>query len=120
MILQKVVFEHQNRNAISVDDFYYRGYEEKLGDRKGTGVRGLAAAFIKQGKIIDRFLILDQTGCRLEIYTFFKDENSFQEFVNHPIALAARDFWAGRNWTRTIEKIEVADYLNVSQRMRSN
>lgn len=120
MILQKVVFEHTNRNAVSVDDFYYRGYEEKLGDRKGTGVRKLSADFIRRGKIVDRFLILDKTGCRLEIYTFFKDEQSFQEFINHPITEAARDFWEGRDWTRTVEKLTVADYLNVSQRMRSN
>jgi len=118
MILQKVTFDHPGRNASTVDDFYYRGYEEKLSGKKGTGVRRLAAEFIKRGKIIDRFLILDDTGCKLEIYTFFKDEQCFQEFINHPITLSAKDFWEGRAWTRTIVKIEVSDYLNVTQRMK--
>ena len=84
MILQKVIFEEKNRNGTSVDDFYYRGLEEKLQGKKGTGVRALAADFIRQGRILDRFLILDETGCKLEIYTFFKDEESFSEFINHP------------------------------------
>lgn len=117
MILQKIIFVEENRNATSVDDFYYRGYEDKLNGKLGTGVRKLAADFIREGKIIDRFLILDKTGCSLEIYTFFKDEESFNEFINHPISFEAKEFWEGRNWKRiaTVEKVN--DFLNVRSRM---
>jgi hypothetical protein len=117
MILQKITFEEENRNGKSVDDFYYRGLEEKLQGKKGTGVRALAADFIRQGKILDRFLILDETGCKLEIYTFFKDNESFDEFVKHPINQHAKVFWENRKWRRTVEKITITDFLNVRNRL---
>ena len=50
MIFQKVTFVEEGRNASSVDDFYYRGYEEKLKGKKGTGVRRVAADMIRDGK----------------------------------------------------------------------
>lgn len=117
MILLKVIFEETNRNGTSVDDFYYRGLEEKLQGKKGTGVRALAAEFIQQGKILDRFLILDHTGCKLEIYTFFTNEETFSEFVNHPINQNAKMFWQDRNWQRTVTKTVVADFLNVRNKL---
>ena len=117
MILQKVIFEEKNRNGTSVDDFYYRGLEEKLRGKKGTGVRALAADFIRQGRILDRFLILDETGCKLEIYTFFKDEESFAEFIDHPINQNAKMFWQDRDWQRTVTKTVIADFLNVRNRL---
>lgn len=118
MILQKITFEEENRNGKSIDDFYYRGYEEKLQGKKGIGVRALATDFIRQGKILDRFLILNDTGCKLEIYTFFKDEESFDEFIKQPIVQHAKVFWEDRKWHRTVEKSIVVDFLNVRNRLQ--
>lgn len=118
MILQKITFEEENRNGKSIDDFYYRGYEEKLQGKKGIGVRALATDFIRQGKILDRFLILNNTGCKLEIYTFFKDEESFDEFIKQPIVQHAKVFWEDRKWHRTVEKAIVVDFLNVRNRLQ--
>jgi hypothetical protein len=55
--MQKVTFKHVDRNATTIDDFYYRNIQDKLNGKKGTGVRVLAAEFIKLGKALDRFVI---------------------------------------------------------------
>ena len=117
MILQKVTFFHKDRNAVSVDDFYYRGYEDKLMGKKGTGVRRVAAELIKQGKILDRFLVLLDNGCRLEIHTIFKDRSALEEFISHDITDSARDFWKDREWVKTVELIEIKDFLSVRSKL---
>jgi hypothetical protein len=113
MILQKVTFHEPNRNVSSVDDFYYKGYEEKLQGKKGTGVRRVAADMIRTGRILERFLILKNNGCTLEIYTIFKDQDSYDFFTNHKIILAAREFWKDRNWEKSIETINIDNFLSV-------
>ena len=58
MIMQKVTLTHKDRNAKTVDEFYYKDMEEQLAGKKGTGVRALAGDFIRWAKqIID---VLDQ------------------------------------------------------------
>ncbi len=57
MIMQKTTITHKNRNAKTVDEFYYAGMEEQLAGQQGTGVRLLAGDFIRQGKVLDRFLV---------------------------------------------------------------
>lgn len=113
MILQKVTFIEEGRNASSVDDFYYRGYEEKLQGKKGTGVRRLSADMIRKGNILERFLILKDNGCTLEIYTVFKDKQSYDFFINHKLTTHAKDFWQGRNWKKTVEIIDITNFLSV-------
>jgi hypothetical protein len=117
MILQKTIIIEKNKNAISVDDFYYRGMDEKLNGKKGTGVRGLAATFIKLGKILDRYLILRDEGCTLEIYTIFNTMEDLNEFTQHPIAVNARNFWVEQNWYKSTEVIPIQDYLTVRNRV---
>ena len=113
MILQRVTFTEADRNASSVDDFYYRGYEEKLQGKKGTGVRRLAADMIRKGHILERFLVLKNNGCTLEIYTIFKDQQSYDFFINHKLTTGAKDFWQGRNWEKTVEIFDIKDFLSV-------
>jgi hypothetical protein len=117
MILQKVTFKHGGRNAISVDDFYYRGIEDKLEGRKGTGIRSLAADFIRQGKAIDRFLILKEDGCVLESYMIFKTMEHLNEFNRHPINLRAGNIFADKGWSKTVEVFPIQDYLNVRDQL---
>jgi hypothetical protein len=117
MILQKVTFTEKNKNAETVDDFYYRNMEDKLNGRKGTGVRNLAADFMREGKILERFLVLKDDGCVLEIYTIFKTMDDLNEFTFHPISVKARDFWSEKNWTRSIEVFPINDFLNVKNKL---
>jgi hypothetical protein len=117
MILQKVTFKHTGRNATSVDDFYYRDITDKLNGRKGTGVRSLAADFIRQGKALDRFLILKDDGCTLESYMIFKDMECLNEFSRHPINLRAANIFADKGWSKTVEVLPIQDYLNVRDRL---
>lgn len=113
MILQKVTFIEEGRNAVNVDDFYYRGYEEKLKGKKGTGVRRVAADMIREGKILERFLVLKNNGNILEIYTIFRDKQSYDEFINHQLTKGAKDFWEGRKWIKTVEIFDISDFLSV-------
>jgi len=117
MIMQKVTITHKDRNAKTVDEFYYKDMEEQLAGKKGTGVRALAGDFIRQGKALDRFLILKDNGCVLESYILFKTVEDLNEFSNHPVSIGARSFFAEKGWTRTIEIYPVDDYLNVRDRL---
>jgi hypothetical protein len=119
MILQKVTITHPSRNATSIDDFYYRGYEEQLGGRLGTGVRKLAADFIREGKILDRYLILRDSGCTLEIYTLFINRSALNEFTEHPIRKTSRDFWQDRDWDMTMDIINVQEFMSVKSLIES-
>lgn len=114
MIFQKVTFVEEGRNASSVDDFYYRGYEEKLKGKKGTGVRRVAADMIRDGKILERFLVLKNNGNSLEIYTIFRDKQSYDEFINHQLTKKSKDFWEEREWVKTVEMFDITDFLSVN------
>ena len=118
MIMQKVTITHKDRNATTVDEFYYRDMKKQLDGKKGTGVRALAGDFIRQGKVLDRFLILKDNGCVLESYILFKTAEDLNEFSSHPISLNARSFFAGKGWTRIVEIYPVDDYLNVRDRLQ--
>lgn len=117
MILQKVTFTEKNKNAQTIDDFYYRNMEDKLNGRKGTGVRNLAADFIREEKMLERFLVLKDDGCTLEIYTIFETMDNLNEFTFHPVSIKARDFWAEKNWIRTVEIFPIDDFLNIKNKL---
>lgn len=117
MILQKITFVEKNKNAKTVDDFYYRELEEKLQGKQGTGVRNLSADFIRSGKIVNRFLILKEEGSTLEVYTIFKTMADLNEFNDHPISVEARKFWEDKCWNRTIEIYPIEDYLDIRHRL---
>jgi hypothetical protein len=119
MILQKVTIRQPNRNATSVDDFYYRGYEQQLDGRKGTGVRKLAADMIREGKILDRYLILRDGGCVLEIYTLFVNRDALNEFTDHPIRKTSREFWQDREWDMSMDIVNVQEFMSVKSRIES-
>jgi hypothetical protein len=117
MILQKVTFKHLNRNATTIDDFYYRNIEDKLNGKKGTGVRLLSAEFIRQGKALDRFIILKDDGCTLETYMIFRSMEDLNEFIKHPVTQRASDVFIDKGWSKTVEIYPINDYLNVKDRL---
>ena len=119
MILQQVTIRQPGRNATSVDDFYYRGYEDQLAGRKGTGVRKLAADFIREGKILDRYLILRDGGCTLVIYTIFVNRDALNEFTDHPIRKTSREFWQDREWDMSMDIVNVQEFMSVKNRLES-
>ena len=117
MIMQKVTFKHLNRNATTIDDFYYRNIEDKLNGKKGTGVRVLAAEFIKLGKALDRFVILKDDGCTLETVMIFRSMEDLNEFIKHPVTQRASDIFIDKGWSKTVEIYPINDYLNVKDRL---
>lgn len=117
MILQKITLNHPDRNATTVDEFYYKDLDEKLNGKKGTGVRALAAEFIRTGKALDRFILLKNQGCTLETYMIFTSVENLNEFINHPITKKAGDFFAEKGWSKTIEIQPIDDYLNVRTKL---
>lgn len=119
MIVQKITFTDRSRSSSNIDQFYYEGLENKLQGRLGTGVRNLSADFIRQGKILDRFLMLNKMGNSLEVFTIFKDRNCFEEFNDHPINLAAKKFFSDKEWDIEAQIYHLNDYLNVRDRLNS-
>jgi hypothetical protein len=113
MIMQKTTYVHKNRNAKTVDEFYYRGMEGRLNGLKGTGIRLLAADFIRKGRILSRSIILKDEGCVLEIHTLFADFDAINDFNSHPYTLKAKKFFSDKPWTVTNEIYPVDDYMNV-------
>ena len=111
MIIFKQEITEDNRNATSVDDFYYRDTEYETGG--GTGVRTLSAQYLRDRKIIDRQLILKNNGCTLEITTMFTDRQSMREFLAEDVHKAAGDFFENRCRTMKTEMYEVQDELSI-------
>jgi hypothetical protein len=117
MIMQKTTITDKNKNAKTVDEFYYTGMEEQLAGQQGTGVRLLAGDFMRQGKVLDRFLILRDNGCVLEIYMLFNTAADLTEFINHPVTLASKVFFSNKPWTIITEQYPIDDYLSVRGRL---
>ena len=111
MIIFKQEITEDNRNATSVDDFYYRGTEYESGG--GTGIRGLSAQYLRDRKIIDRQIVLKNNGCTLEITTIFKDRQSMREFFAEDLHKAAGDFFEDRHRTMKSEMYEIQDELSI-------
>lgn len=109
----KQSIEDKNRQGISIDDFYYRDLKEKLNGKAGTGIRLLAYNFIKEGKILDRFLILSNFGDVLEITTIFKSKDTLYEFLNHPLMSEAMTIFDEKNWNFTSSIFPANDYLSL-------
>ena len=111
MIVHKQEITEVNRNATSVDDFYYR--ETEYEDLGGTGIRKLAAEFFRDGKLVDRTIILKNNGCTLEIVSIFKNRKYYIEFLDNSLHIEALKFFQDRNWHVTSETYEISDLLSV-------
>ena len=111
MIVYKQEITDKNRNATSIQDFYYRGSEfEESG---GTGIRGLARKYLSERKIIDRQLILKNDGCTLEIITIFRDKSDLDSFMKEELHDNARQFFKDRRWHVNIEIYEIVEELSI-------
>lgn len=111
MIVYKQEITDKNRNATSIQDFYYRGSEfEESG---GTGIRGLARKYLSERKIIDRQLILKNDGCTLEIITIFRDKSDLDSFMKEELHNNARQFFKDRRWHVNIEIYEIVEELSI-------
>lgn len=110
IVLKQEITEH-NRNATSVDDFYYRGTEFEHGG--GTGIRSLAIQYLRDRKIIDRRLILKNNGNTLEITTLFANRQYYLEFIQDDLQKEALQFFAQRQWETKTETYEAQDELSI-------
>ena len=111
MIVYKQEITDKNRNATSIQDFYYRGSEfEESG---GTGIRGLARKYLSERKIIDRQLILKNDGCTLEIITIFRDKSDLDSFMKEELHDNTRQFFKDRRWHVNIEIYEIVEELSI-------
>jgi len=111
MIVHKQEITEVNRNATSIDDFYYRGTEYE--DAGGTGIRGLATEFFRDGKLIDRTIILKNNGCTLEIINIFKNRKYYIEFLDNNLHIEALRFFQDRDWQVKSETYEIVDLISV-------
>jgi hypothetical protein len=113
---------HQKgRQATSVDDFLYRGYDlSAFPDPKGTGIRGLAARFIRDGKMLARYVYLLEGGDIMNSVNIFISEEAYNEFNNDPIAIAANSMWADRDWTKTKKVDRCAALIDVGKLYKCN
>ena len=111
-VLKQTIID-KKRDATSIDDFYYRGLEDKLNGKLGTGIRTLAYTFIQESKILDRFLILNDIGDTLHITTVFKNKDFLQEFLWHPIMHEVNEIFSEKQWTFTSEIYPATGYLSV-------
>ena len=110
-LIVTVTMRQEGRCATSVDDFFYRDYDmSTFPHPKGTGVRGLAAKFIREGKMVARYVCLLAGGNALQTVNIFTSEEAYHEFSNHPIARAAKELWKERG---RIVKKEIVPYVEI-------
>lgn len=102
------------RQATTIDDFYYRGYDlSTFPYPKGVGSRIVAAEFITTRKIIARHTYLLEGGDAIRTVYVFASEEAYHEFDNHPVITKAKSIWEGREWekTKTVEYCE--DFMDL-------
>jgi len=95
-VVVTTTLHQKGRQATSVDDFLYRDYGAS------NGFRGLAAKFIREGKMIARYVYLLEGGDILKSVNIYPSEEAYHELCNDPITIAAKNMWADRDWIRTI------------------
>ncbi len=108
-ILDIITIHEAGRNAKTVDEFYYAEAEPLP-----YGVRALTADFIQEGKIINRYVCLHESGDTLTITTMFRDSAARQEWFNHPTMDKTKAKWADRDWTLNFESIPCHDIVDVA------
>lgn len=114
MIVETVRTSHPNRCGLSIDDFYYRGYSKQLGTKKGTGVRDLARRMIDEGKILNRYVFLQNPDLLVSI-TIFRDKPSYEEWRESPEIAAAGELWKDREWDVFVEVCQPVEFLDVKE-----
>ena len=107
-VLEITRIREPGRTAKTVEEFYYAAHVP-------NGLRAMTAGMIQQGKILNRFVCLHDTGDRLTIFTLFRDEHARQEWRDHPTMAAVQEQWAGRGWEGETEVIPLNELINVKQ-----
>lgn len=111
-----VTFRQPERQATTIDDFYYRGYDlSTFPYPTGTGSRGLAVEFMNNGKILARYGFLIEGGDTMRTVYIFSSEEAYHEFDNHPRVVTAKAMWEGRDWewTKTVE--HCVDFMDLGK-----
>ena len=102
-VVVNTTLHHPGRQGTSVDDFLYRGYDmSQFQHPEGTGIRGLAAEFIRSGKMLARYVYLIDDGDTLRSINIYRSEEAYREMCEHPTTIAANNMWSDREWERTI------------------
>jgi hypothetical protein len=114
MIIYKQEITERNKHANSIQDFYYRDTEYET--EGGTGIRGLATEYFRQGKVIERQLILKNEGNTLEITTIFPTRKEFKEFMQEDLHKDAINFFYENNWEVKTEIYEAIEELSIRSR----
>lgn len=110
-----VTLHEEGRNAESINDFFYRDVDlSEFPEPLGTGLRGLAAKFVREGKLLARYNYLLGGGDILRTVYVFSSHQTYREFDNHPVNRAAREIWKDRNWVKDKEVTPCEDFIDVA------
>ena len=81
---------HTRKDPVStVDEFWYGVPKSPT----GTGVRDLSRRMKAEGKIISRFVALNEEGTSLILQTIFASEAAYDEWCADPVRNDAREKW---------------------------
>lgn len=112
-LLYEIKVTEKNRFAKTVDEFFYPDVSLLKG-KKGTGVRGLAARYVREGKIVFRNVSLEENGNTVIIITLFRDNKFLEEFENEEESIFSKEFFTGRDMVIERKKTQLNDYVMLS------
>lgn len=116
MVVQQIVrIYHLGRNATSVSDFYYRGYD--FDKEKGNGLRIFAKGMIKSGEIKERTVSLDENGEKLVTITIFRDVEAYKKWKNSDVLAKAMEDWGDRDWFMDEEVINCIEHISLTEEL---
>lgn len=116
MVVQIVRIYHLGRDATSVNDFYYRGYD--FDKKDGNGLRNFAKSMIKNGEIKDRTVSLDANGEKLVTITVFRDIEAYRKWKKSDILAKVMKDWGDRDWFMDEEVIKCIEHISLSEQLK--
>ena len=107
-ILEITTLHEPGLDAQTVDKFYYSNHPPNQ-------LRAMTAMMIREGKILARFVALQEPGDTVLIYTIFKDNAARLEWRAHPSHVSAQEGWKDRMWQGETKVIPIRDMIDVEQ-----
>ncbi len=105
-VLEVTTIEEPGRDAKTVGEFYYAKHAP-------NGLRAMTSGMIREGKILNRFVCLHESGDQLTIFTIFRDEAARQEWRLHPVMEEIQAQWKGRSWTGGTDVFPLHEAIDV-------